>query len=402
MYSNTNVVNMTISKIKNGIEDNYQQIYLKKFEKIIFDNFPGGIIIINKNGNIISANKIYKDFFKIVDHENIFENMFYVEKDLFEDFQKLLSKGISFKKESCYAVNPQGESKYLKIISFPLIDENKEIKGAISLFIDNTEAFVFKDKLIKLNSDIEEIVKQRTEELDRVNAELKEVSESKSIFMADVSHEFRTSLTIIQCSLEILSKREDIKEENLELFNNMLTEVKRVSGTLSDLSLLNRTDISNIKSHHKIINISSIIESICKELKVVADAKNINIEYKLSKVPIEMLADKEDIERLLLNLIRNAIKYNSENGWVKVSVEKKNKGIYLHVEDNGVGIPKKEIPNIFERFYRIDKSRTRKIGGSGLGLAICKHVVEIYDGTISVKSKVGSGSKFTVFFPQNK
>lgn len=402
MCINTQAINMTISKNENEIEGDYKQIYLKKFEKIIYDNFPGGIIIINKNGDIISANKIYKDFFKIVDHENIFENLLYVEKDLKEDFKKLLENGISFKKEGCYAVNSQGESKYLKIISFPLIDENKEIKGAISLFVDNTESFVFKNKLIQLNSDIEEIVKQRTEELDRVNTELKEVSESKSIFMADVSHEFRTSLTIIQCSLEILSKREDIKEENLELFNNMLTEVKRVSGTLSDLSLLNKTDIPNIKSHHKIVDINFIIGSICKELKVVADAKNIKIEYRRSKKPIEMLADKEDIERLLLNLIRNGIKYNNENGWVKVSAESKSEGIYLYVEDSGVGIPKKEIPYIFERFYRVDKSRVRKIGGSGLGLAICKHVVGIYDGTISVKSRLGKGSTFTVFFPQSK
>jgi two-component system phosphate regulon sensor histidine kinase PhoR len=391
---------MNILKNKNRIEDKYKQIYLKKFEKIIFDNFPGGIIIINKNGNIISANKIYKDYFNITDHENIFENMFYIEKDLNEDFKKLLSKGISFKREGCHAVNPQGESKYLKIIAFPLIDENDDIKGAISLFIDNTESYVFKNKLMELNGDIEEIVNQRTEELDKVNEELKNVIESKSIFMADVSHEFRTSLTIIQCSLEIISRSVDLKKENLELFNNMLTEIKRVGSTLTDLSLLNRTDVSNLKTHHKLIELNSVISSICKEFKVVSDAKNIEVKFKESKEPIEIMADVDDIDRLLLNLLRNAVKYNNEGGWIKVSIEKKSKGIYMSVEDNGIGIPKKEIPNIFERFYRVDKSRTRKVGGSGLGLAICKHVAEIYEGTISVKSKVGVGSKFTVFFPK--
>lgn len=394
---------MTTQHNKNQKADEITEPFiLNKFEKIIFNNFPGGIIVLNSGGVITSANKFYKDIFGINDHKSIFENDFYIDRKLETNFKELLTNGISFRKDNLNIIDQHGENKYFKIIAFPLINTDKIITGAISLFIDNTESHIFKNKLIELNSDIEEIVRQRTEELDDVNAELKNVLESKSVFMADVSHEFRTSLTIIQCSLEIISRSVNLEKENLELFNNMLTEIKRVSSTLTDLSLLNRTDLSNLKTHYKLIDLNSVISSTCKEFKVVADAKKIIVHYKESGSSVEMMAEIDDIDRLLLNLLRNAVKYNNEGGWIKVWIEQKSKGIYLYVEDNGIGIPKKEIPNIFERFYRVDKARTRKVGGSGLGLAICKHVAEIYEGTISVKSKVGKGSTFTVFFPISK
>ena len=224
------------SKIKNNItKSDGEKMLLNRFEQIIFDNFPGGIIITNKDGDIISANKLYKTSFNHTKNKNIFKNKFYIEKKLVENFKKLLSKGISFRKENCHAVNSQGEDRYLKIIAFPVKNNNSSVVVSICLFIDNTESYNFKSKLIELNSDIGKIVKQRTKELSQVNKELNKSLESKSIFMADVSHEFRTSLTIMQCSLELISKKVDMQKEDLELFKNVTSEIKKISNTLASL-----------------------------------------------------------------------------------------------------------------------------------------------------------------------
>jgi len=254
------------------------------------------------------------------------------------------------------------------------------------------------NKTVKKNV-VEKMVNKSAEELDKLNEELKKVLELKTMFIADVTHEFRTSLTIMQCSLELISKNSDIKEENLELFDNVITEIKRISATLTDLTILTSSHFLNLRPHYKIVDLGQRISLICNKLNVVGEESNINIKYTDSAQPIPLLADVDDIDKILMNLIRNAIRYNVKGGWVKVSTKIKKKGVCLFVQDSGIGISKRDIPRVFERFYRVDKSRTRKDGGSGLGLAICKHTIEMYGGKISVKSKVGQGSLFTLYFP---
>ena len=136
-------------------------------------------------------------------------------------------------------------------------------------------------------------------------------------------------------------------------------------------------------------------------MKVLANRKKVKIEYEKKSAQIEIMANKDDIEKLLLNLIRNAIKYNKENGWIKVWVEKEKEGVIINIEDGGIGIPEKELSRIFERFYRVDKARTRSGEDSGLGLAICKHIVESYGGRIDVKSTFGEGTIFYFHLPNN-
>ncbi|HAO64614.1 TPA: PAS domain-containing sensor histidine kinase, partial [Candidatus Taylorbacteria bacterium] len=121
--------------------------------------------------------------------------------------------------------------------------------------------------------------------------------------------------------------------------------------------------------------------------------------YRENQPHFEMTGNKEDIEKMLLNLVRNAITYNKSNGWINVWTEESKDGLNLKVQDSGIGIPKDQFSNIFERFSRIDKSRSRNKYDSGLGLSICKYVAESHGGNISVESKIGVGSTFTVYLP---
>lgn len=392
----------TIAIVKKpSIKKVHESSVSDRFNKIILDNVPVSIITIDKKGYITSANKYFKNFSSSINdyHNNIFAGSFFIRENLVEDYKKLLTTGGVFRRDNCHEVNSKGEDKYFRIIAVPFRNKKGEIEGVISLASDNTEAVTFRNKLLELNSGMEKEIKERTKDLDEANKELGKTVELKSIFMADVSHEFRTSLTIMQCSLELLYRSCEAKKENSELFQNVNTEIKRVSTMLTNLALLNETDSPKLKSYFQKLNLNKLISSICNELKVVADDKNVKIEHKNSDSIIEIIGNKQDLEKMLLNLLRNAINYNKDNGWIKVSVKENKDGVYLNVEDSGVGIPKEEFSNIFERFYRVDRARTRNNSESGLGLAICKHVAEMHGGNISVSSKLGQGSVFTVYLP---
>lgn len=367
-----------------------------KFYQIISDNIPGSVITIDTDGYITSANKHYCEFNcdECWEGKNIFKDDFYITEKLVPEFKKLFKDGTTVTKENCHAVNCQCEDKYLNLTAVPFRNSESEIVGAICLAVDNTKEALLKNELVELNESLEQKVTERTEELNKV-------LNLKSIFMADVSHEFRTALTIMQCSLELISKSGDIKKDNLELFANITTEIKRISTMLADLALLTKSDSLSTTPHYQTMDLSSVASSVCKELQILAKAKKVKIECGVCKTSLKIKADKNDIEKLLFNLIGNAIKYNRVNGSVNVTAEKSRRGITIIVKDKGIGIPKKDLPNIFERFYRVDKARTRQEGGSGLGLAICKHIAEQYGGNITVESKEGQGSTFSVYLPEN-
>ncbi len=371
--------------------------------KRILDTAPMSIITIDKQGNITSANKYYENFSKIRDYhsDNIFTNKFFIREDLVKDYKKLLADGTTVQRENCYEKNYQGEDKYLKIVAVPLKDENGQIEGALSMALDNTESSLLKSKLQTLNRDLEAKVDQRTFKLNELNKELDKVLKLQSTFIADVSHELRTSLTIIQGNLELMSSDVSALADSKENYGQIFNEIKRIAAMLDDLISLAGTGsaAASQKINYERININHLISSACKSLKIVADAKHIAIDHKNSQNNIEIMADKSKLEKLLFNLISNAIKYNKKNGWLNVWAEIIGQEIILKVEDSGIGIGKEHMPFIFDRFYRIDKSGSRKSGGSGLGLAIVKWVTELHGGSIDVQSVVGQGTLFVVKLP---
>ena len=253
-----------------------------------------------------------------------------------------------------------------------------------------------------LNKNLEEKVRQRTEELKIANQKLEKSIELKSQFIADASHELRTPLTIIKGNLDITlwNEKSSVKELR-ETLKGIDEEVNHMSGILADLMILTHAGAGKLNIKKTSANLDSLLKTAAQSMEVLAKEKNIKIEIS-GNGKVSAMIDENKFLKLLLNLISNAIKYGKENGWVKISAANTGNGIEVAVADDGIGIPENEIPFIFERFYRVNKVRTReKIGGSGLGLAICKSIAEAHGGFIDIQSQLGLGSKFVVHLPKN-
>lgn len=372
---------------------------IKELAERILDNAPVSIITIDKEGYITSVNKYFETFSKNPDfrNQNIFANEFFIRENLVEEYQKLLTDGTVVRKDSCYEKNYKGEDKYLKILAVPLRDKEGNIEGALSMAIDNTELVRAKNELQELNQNLEKEVRRRTANLDEANKKLDEALKLKSIFVADVSHELRTSLTIMQSNLELASLDRSGEMKNAEFYNDIFKEIKRMSTMLADLVSLTNSDSDSQKLNYKNFDLNQLISSVIKSLQALADKNHIRIEHKNSGDLQDIDADASKLEKLILNLVQNAIKYNKRYGWINIWAENVGHEIRINVEDSGIGIPEEHLPNIFERFYCVDKSRSR--GGSGLGLAIAKWVADLHGGSIDVSSKIGQGSLFIVKLP---
>ena len=221
-------------------------------------------------------------------------------------------------------------------------------------------------------------------------------------FIGDVSHELKTPLFTAQgyllTVLDDAMEDPDLRKKYLERTNK---SIERLSYIVKDLDMIAKLE-SGMKLDQTTFNIVRVVNEAFELLEMKASKKNITFSFKESyDYPIMVKADKEKIEQVLINLFSNSIKYGKINGTTLVSISThSNRLIIVNVSDDGVGIDQKNLPRLFERFYRIDKSRSRDQGGSGLGLAIVKHIVEAHDQVVSVESKIDTGSTFS--FTLNK
>lgn len=392
-----------ITKIKK-VEDEVHR--LSELNQGILDCAPISIVTLNEKGQITSVNKFGEQILseplktilgkKLIDYHEIA-----TKQDLIIKYKKLLEKGESFTYDSLgYFSGKTGEKKYLNIIAVPLFGKEEKIEGAISIGLDNTKTIIYKKQIENLNRNLEKKIRERTKELATANEKLKEVADLKSKFLSDASHELRTPLTIIQGNLD-LAIRELQDEANIipELFDIVGYEVDRMTRIITDLTMLTNTDDGRENLRCEKIDLNELLDRIVKSLEVLAQHKNISIKKEKTSESLVMSGDEPKIEKLFLNIIRNAIKYTDNNGKIEIKTKKKELGIEVSVKDNGIGIPESDLPFIFERFYRADKARSRAEGGTGLGLAISKWIAERHRGSIKVKSVLGEGSTFIVLLP---
>lgn len=227
--------------------------------------------------------------------------------------------------------------------------------------------------------------------------DIRKLENMRSQFVANVSHELKTPLTSIMGFAETLRYVED--EKNKEKFLDIINdEAERLTRLINDILTL--SDIENLKEVKRDkIDVNKVVEDICYLMKNSADKKNIEISIKESNVKY-IIGDSDKFKQMIINLVDNAIKYTENGGKVTIGTELEDNKNIIWVQDTGVGIPKEHIDRLFERFYRVDKARSRAQGGTGLGLAIVKHIVLGFDGTINVESEVGKGSKFIITLPQ--
>lgn len=320
----------------------------------ILESMESGVIAIDNNENIILINSYSQKLFDLKE-DNIGKKI----SDCIIDYDL-----INFIREI-----PEIGTKEVKLFH-PIERELRVKKSPIINYLNNSIGIVI---------TVQDIT------------DIKRLENMRSEFVANVSHELKTPLTSIKGFSETLRYVDDSETKN-KFLDIIDKESERLTNLINDILIL-----SNIENIHKMeseyFNPGDVIENVLDMVKSQAYKKSIIIKYN-DCFNSEILGSKDKFHQLAVNLIENAIKYSNENGIVKIDLTLEEQYFVFKVKDNGIGIPKNDIPRIFERFYRVDKSRSTR--GTGLGLAIVKHIVKLFNGEISVKSKVGIGSTFIV------
>ena len=237
--------------------------------------------------------------------------------------------------------------------------------------------------------------------VDSTLSKLKEVDQSRQEFVSNVSHELKTPITSIRVLADSLMSMEDAPVELYrEFMEDISDEIDRESKIIDDLLAMVKMDKSEAELNLAQVDIVILVKQMLKRLRPIANKKNVELILESIR---DVTADVDEMKLSLAvsNLVENAIKYNTPGGWVRVTVDADHKFFYVKVADSGIGIPEEEQDRIFERFYRVDKARSRSTGGSGLGLAITRRVVLMHKGAIRLTSKDGEGSTFILRIPLN-
>ena len=241
--------------------------------------------------------------------------------------------------------------------------------------------------------------KQLSEAFNKMLGRLKLLDESREEFVSNVSHELKTPMTSMKVLADsLLEMKEAPVEMYQEFMQDIAKEIDRENQIITDLLSLVKMDKTGQNMNIQTVNINELLEQTLKRLRPIADKKNVEMVMESFR-PVTAEIDEMKFTLAISNLVENAIKYNHDNGWVHVSLNADHKYFYIKVEDSGIGIPEKDQPHIFERFYRVDKSHSREIGGTGLGLAIARNAVIVHRGAIKVYSNEGEGTTFTVRIP---
>ncbi len=231
--------------------------------------------------------------------------------------------------------------------------------------------------------------------LDRLDGSFKQIQQ----FSSDASHELRTPLTVLQGQNELILNKQRNAKEYQEVISSNLEEINYMSKVLEDLFVLSRSDENQIQLDCKPMDLREIIDEVYKHAEALAADKNIRIAIAFLE-PVSINGDPVRLRQMVWNILHNAIKYTPPGKQIKISLEDQGESAYLTVQDTGIGISEEDLPHIFDRFFRVDKARSRKEGGSGLGLSICKHIVEAHKGRIDVESELGKGTKFKIRLPK--
>lgn len=220
-------------------------------------------------------------------------------------------------------------------------------------------------------------------------------------FVANVSHELKTPITSIISYSETLLDSEVDKLTQRKFLNVIEREAERMNRLVSDLLLLSNLDLKKKSELIETCDLVEVVKDSRDNLIMLAMEKNQSLEYCLCENKVEVKINRDSLLQIIVNLISNAIKYTDENGKIEVRVYEDERAAYMSVKDNGIGIPDEDIQRIFERFYRVEKGRSRKMGGTGLGLSIAKEIARSCNGDIKVVSKLGEGSTFTLELKKN-
>jgi heavy metal sensor kinase len=264
---------------------------------------------------------------------------------------------------------------------------------------------------LKVKDEISRLIETFNEMISRLDQSFRQVKQ----FSSDASHELKTPLTILKGEVEVTLRKERSLQEYQQTLKSNLEEINRMSQIVEDLLLLSRADVGEIGLNKEDINLSEIFNEVVTQMDMLATSKKLRLFASNHHQDIHMFGDALRIRELFINLIENGIKYTEQGGAIRVALSKeydplgrnssggtegeKEEFVKIVVSDTGIGIAKEDQERIFNRFFRVDKARSREEGGSGLGLSICKWIVEAHQGEIRVESELGKGSSFIVKLP---
>ncbi|MBY0122546.1 ATP-binding protein [Bacillus sp. S/N-304-OC-R1] len=331
----------------------------------ILSGMADGVITFNKDGTILITNPPADRFLN---------SWYYEQGETNNDIaavptkvMELFQLAVSTEKEQVGEISIQG--RFWVMIVSPLYS-NKYIRGAVAVIRDMTE----ERQLDKLRQD----------------------------FIANVSHELRTPIAMMQGYSEaIVDDIAGTDEEKKEMASVIYDESLRMGRLVNELLDLARMEAGHVQLTMEVVEVHSFLQKIVRKFQGLAKEKEIYLTLQLSEQMDQFIFDPDGMEQVLTNLIDNAIRHTPNLGKVIVSERNDDRGLYIEVEDSGSGIPEEDLPFVFERFYKADKARTRGRSGTGLGLAIAKNIINAHKGQISVKSKIGQGTTFSLFIPRN-
>ena len=334
----------------------------------ILHNMTDGVISFDKNGNITHANTVAAEMLE-VDKLDFNLDMFTRKYDLeLDDQGRDIEDGMAVQLQYTF---PVGE-KFINASFSPYFNETEEIEGIVVV--------------------LQDITKQK--KLDNMRKE----------FVANVSHEMRTPLTTIKSYTETLMYGAlEEKDMAMDFLNIINTEADRMSFLVRDLLQLSRFDNKQVQFKFTKVYINELISENVRQNKIHAENKNQNLILELwPDDDAYVVADRDRINQVINNITTNAIKYSPEGATIRIYVTEDKSYYKINVSDTGMGISKEDLPRIFERFYRVDKARSRAMGGTGLGLAIAKEIMEGHDGKLTAESEYGKGTTMTMWFMKNQ
>ena len=348
---------------KTELKDKLSEVSTKKNQiETILLHMTDGIIAFNMSGEIILINPAAKKFLSISPEDNTFN-------DIFKKFEIDINMEKIIYLESWTSTEKrfQVDDRYVKVFFAPFKNEEDRPDGVIAVIQDITEH-------VKLDNMQKELV-------------------------ADVSHELKTPITSIMGYADTLLEGGYDEETQQKFLNVIASESRRMARLVTDLLTLSRYDSNKKKTQKEAFDLGELVKKCQEKLAIEIKKKNHTVNcFVTADVPL-VYADKDDIERVVLNIMTNSIKYTQDGGEIKIYVGFVYNDAYIKIFDNGIGIPEEDLSRIFERFYRVDKARTREMGGTGLGLSIAKEILDKNGGSIDIKSKVGEGTGVVIRIP---
>ena len=378
----------SLEKIDNVVLGTIEEILSSKAAKMFSEAYKKGENVVSKDRNAFHiVIPLYKENTAIEEIGFIFVSV--DTKEIFASYQKTKDKLITI---SCIVL-----AFVLVVALFYSGFVVKPLKELIQYIERITDGFLGEKVSMKSYTEVEDVV----DSINHMTTKLETLERSRQEFVSNVSHELKTPITSIKVLADSLLQQEDAPAE---LYREFLTdindEIERENKIITDLLSLVKMDKTSGELNIENVNINELLEQILRRIKPIAAQRNIELILE-SYRPVFAEVDEVKLSLAVNNLIENAVKYNFDNGWVRVSLNADHKFFYIKVSDSGVGIPEDEQENVFERFYRVDKARSRETGGTGLGLSITRNAILMHRGAIKVYSKEKEGTTFTVRIPLN-